>query len=54
MHFLGSNAAGQDIALQRAVTSESINVIEFQLQNFGGEGALEAANLAGRVVLEDF
>lgn len=39
--------------LQRAVTSESISGIEFQLQNFGEEGTFEAANLARKVVLED-
>lgn len=53
MHFLSSKAAVQNVTLQRAVTSESITGIEFQLQNFGGERASEAANPAGRVVLED-
>lgn len=46
MHFPCSNAAGQNVALRKAVTSESITGIEFQLQDLGGMGTLG-------IVLED-
>ena len=54
MCVLGSNAAGQNGELQRAATLENMTGTGFQLQDFGGIRALQAAaNLAGRVVLED-